>query len=112
MTRQPTIKICLFLLMAVDAKRHLKILPFKPVHCFYCTMALAALKTEGLDALTTYRRLLQSDDPALVLLGLEGIGMLGRAGAPALDAVRPLARHADERIRNAVGVWLDLLDRR
>ncbi len=29
--------------MAIDTKLHLKIFPFEPVHCFYCTMALAAI---------------------------------------------------------------------
>ena len=43
MTRQPTIKICLFFLMTIDTECHLKIFPFKPVHCFYRTMALAAI---------------------------------------------------------------------
>jgi len=77
-----------------------------------CTMALVAMKVAGIDALTTYRQFLREEDPDLVMLGLEGIGMLGRDGAPALDAVRPLANHDDERVRDAARVWIDLLDRR
>lgn len=75
-------------------------------------MALQGMQVEGIDALAVYRSLLKEEDARVVLLGLEGLGMLGRDAAPAIDDVRPLLQHTDTGVRSAARVWLDLVDRR
>ncbi len=75
-------------------------------------MALRGMKVGDVDALGIYRTLLKHAEARIVLLGLEGLGMLGRDAAPALDDVRALGAHADPEVRNAARVWMEIVDRR